>query len=109
MTFGNREALEEDGFDMIAPSVFAGDKLKLREKIQSLKNLGDTADIEYRVQHPDGRLLHVMGSIKLLEENGERFYQRYLLDCTAQKLQEERERQEAERRQAERRAACGAV
>ena len=89
--YASREALEEDGFDMIAPSVFAGDKLKLREKIQSLKNLGDTADIEYRVQHPDGRLLHVMGSIKLLEENGERFYQRYLLDCTAQKLQEERE------------------
>ena len=105
--YASREALEEDGFDMIAPSVFAGDKLKLREKIQSLKNLGDTADIEYRVQHPDGRLLHVMGSIKLLEENGERFYQRYLLDCTAQKLQEERERQEAERRQAELISALG--
>ena len=31
-----------------------------------------------------------MGNIKLLEENGELFYQRFLLDCTEQKLEEQR-------------------
>ena len=38
-----------------------------------------------------------MGNVKLLKEKGELFYQRFLLDCTAQKLQEK----ENERRQVE--------
>ena len=33
--------------------------------------------------------IHVMGNIKVVEENGELFYQRFLLDCTAQKQREE--------------------
>ena len=49
------------------------------------------------VKHEDGEILHVMGNIKLLKENGELFYQRFLLDCTAQKLQEKKK----ERRQME--------
>ena len=59
--------------------------------------MGDSVSVEYRVRHKDGRLLHVMGNIKLVEENGERFYQRFLLDCTAQKIREEEERTEKER------------
>ena len=31
-----------------------------------------------------------MGNVKLLKDEGELFYQRFLLDCTAQKLQEEK-------------------
>ena len=42
-----------------------------------------------------------MGNIKLLEEDGTLFYQRFLLDCTDQKLKEKRERMESERRQME--------
>ena len=39
------------------------------------------------MRHADGELLHVMGNIKVLMENGELIYQRFLLDITAQKLQ----------------------
>ena len=46
--------------------------------------------MEYRVQHKNGEILHVMGNVKLLNENGELFYQRFLLDCTAQKLEEKK-------------------
>lgn len=53
--------------------------------------------MEYRVRHKDGEILHVMGNVKLLKENGELFYQRFLLDCTARKLQEKKN----ERRQME--------
>ena len=53
--------------------------------------------MEYRVRHKNGEILHVMGNVKLLRENGKLFYQRFLLDCTAQKLEEERN----ERRQME--------
>ncbi len=35
-----------------------------------------------------------MGNIKLIREGGELFYQRFLLDCTAQKLREQQERTE---------------
>lgn len=85
------ESLEEmmaDGFDMVAASVLDEDKPKLRESIRMLKRAGDSVNTEYRVRHKNGDILHVMGNIKLFEENGELIYQRFLLDCTAQKLQE---------------------
>ncbi len=103
----NRAALEilgyesqselEQGFDMIALSVIEEDRAKLREAIEDLKTEGDSVSVEYRVRHEDGEVLHIMGNIKLLKENGELFYQRFLLDCTAQKLLEEKN----ERRQKE--------
>ena len=34
-----------------------------------------------------------MGNVKLIQENGEMFYQRFLLDCTDQKLQEKKKEQ----------------
>lgn len=91
------EELMEDGFDMIANSVYDEDKPSLRNAIKSLKDEGDTASIEYRVKRSDGEILHVMGNVKLLKENGELFYQRFLLDSTAQKLQEkEKDRMQTE-------------
>ena len=48
----------------------------------------DSVSVEYRVRHKDGRTLHVMGNIKLIEENDELLYQRFLLDCTAQRQRE---------------------
>ena len=42
-----------------------------------------------------------MGNIKLIRENGSLAYQRFLLDCTAQKQQEDQERMESERKQTE--------
>ncbi|MCI9047738.1 MAG: response regulator [Hungatella sp.] len=77
-----------DGFDMVASSVVTEDKRKLRQAILGLTRVGETVAVEYRIRHKDGELLYVMGNVKLLEENGELVYQRFLLDCTAQKLKE---------------------
>ncbi len=89
--------LVADGFNMIAASVIDEDKDKLQESIKTLTKEGDSVSVEYRVRHKDGEVLHVMGNIKLLEENGELICQRFLLDCTAQKQKEKKK----ERRQME--------
>ena len=88
--YPSQEKLEEKGFHMIADSVMEEDKEKLRNCIGQLNKEGDNISVEYRVKHEDGEILHVMGNIKLLKENGELFYQRFLLDCSAQKLQEKK-------------------
>ncbi|MDE6664175.1 MAG: response regulator [Lachnospiraceae bacterium] len=89
--FGSRKELEAEGFDLIACSVVDEDKQKLRDCINSLKKEGDSVSVEYRVQHKDGEILHVMGDIKLVMENGKLICQRFLLDFTAQKLQEKKQ------------------
>ncbi len=88
--YESKEELEAGGFDMVAASVMDEDKPKLLESIRELKEVGDNVSAEYRVRHENGDILHIMGNIKLLEENGEHVYQRFLLDCTAQKLQEKK-------------------
>ncbi|MCI8466519.1 MAG: response regulator [Lachnospiraceae bacterium] len=97
LDYESEEELTADGFNMVANSVLAEDKEALRNSITELKTEGDSISVEYRVRHKNGDILHVMGNVKLLEENGELFYQRFLLDCTAQKQQEK----EHERRQME--------
>ncbi|MDE6915173.1 MAG: PAS domain-containing protein, partial [Lachnospiraceae bacterium] len=99
--YESQEALVQDGFDMIASSVVDEDRDALRQSIQSLQNEGDSVNVAYRVLHASGDLLHIMGNIKLIKENGNLFYQRFLLDCTTQRLHEEAERRESERRQME--------
>lgn len=84
------EDLLADGFDLIAASVVEEDQERLRNSIRTLKKAGDTVNTEYRVRHKNGDILHVMGNIKLYEENGELFCQRFLLDFTEQKLQEKK-------------------
>lgn len=79
------EELMDNGFDYIAQSVLDEDKEMLSEQIKSLRNTGDSVNVEYRVKHKDGKILHIMGNIKLIHENGRDFYQRYLLDVTEQK------------------------
>ncbi len=95
--YDSQEEMMEAGFDMVAASVVDEDKIKLRQCIRELKKEGDTVSIEYRVCHESGEIRHVMGNIKLMRENGELVYQRFLLDCTDRKLQEK----ENERRQGE--------
>ncbi|MDE6620835.1 MAG: response regulator [Lachnospiraceae bacterium] len=99
--YETQEEMMESGFDLIASSVVAEDKELLRQSILSLQKEGDSVNIAYRVHHNNGTLLHIMGNIKLIQENGELFYQRFLLDCTTQRLREEAERKENERRQLE--------
>ncbi|MDE6616458.1 MAG: PAS domain S-box protein, partial [Lachnospiraceae bacterium] len=99
--YSSKKELMENGFDLVAPSVIEEDKQRLRDSIMKLDKPDDTVNVEYRIQHDNGQILHIMGNIKLLEEDGTLFYQRFLLDCTDQKLKEKRERMESERRQME--------
>ncbi len=99
--YESQEELLEKGFHMVADSVLDEDKGKLRDAILTLQEEGDSISVEYRVKHPDGKILHIMGNVKLMNEGGERFYQRFLLDCTAQKKEERKKQQELERRQME--------
>ena len=87
--YSSKEEMLNDGFDMVAQSVVDGDKPRLRECITSLKRAGDSGSTEYRVRHKDGKLLHILGTVKLVEEGGELLYQRFLVDYTAHKRREE--------------------
>lgn len=84
------EEMMADGFSMVAQTVLDEDKPKLRSCIKTLTKVGDSVSVEYRVRHRDGSILHIMGNVKLLQENGQLLYRRFLLDCTEQKLLEER-------------------
>lgn len=99
--YESMEDLIAAGFDMMAASVVEEDRLKLQESLQSLEKEGDSINVAYRIQHTEGHILHIMGNIKLIRENGELIYQRFLLDCTAQKQREEIKQQEKERHQIE--------
>ncbi len=95
--YESSEEMIAEGFHMVAPTVLDEDGDMVREHIRRLKKDGDSVGVEYRVRHKSGELLHIMGNIKLIEENGELFYQRFLLDCTEQKNEE----RQKERRQKE--------
>ena len=96
--YDSQEELMETGFHLIAPSVVEEDRAKLQESIHKLVKEGDSVSVEYRVQHNDGEILYILGNIKLLREQGELFYQRFLFDCTDQKMKEKTERIKTERR-----------
>mgnify|MGYP002508652604 FL=1 len=88
--YQSEEELTASEFDMIAASVVDEDKEKLVANMKKLKNEGDSISVEYRIRHDDGEILHIMGNVKLQKENEELFYQRFLLDCTAQKQEEKK-------------------
>lgn len=95
------EDLKKDGFLLVAPSVLDEDKPKLMESIKAIKNVDDSSSLEYRVMHENGDIRHVFGSVKLMEKDGELYYQRFLLDRTAQKLLEEEELEKDKRQHME--------
>lgn len=95
--YETQEELINDGFDMVAPTVIREDAEKLCAALAKLKNEGDSNTAEYRVLHKNGELIHVIGSAKIIVENGQYLYQRFLMDCTDQKLQEQYEREMNER------------
>lgn len=97
LDYESKEQMMADGFNAVAQTVMDKDKPRLRRQLARLQGAGDAINIEYDVQHRDGEILHIMGTAKLVEQNGELLCQRYLFDCTEQK----RERQEEERRQME--------
>ncbi len=99
--YESQEEIMAAGFDMMASSVLEEDRFKLQESLQSLEKEGDSINVAYRIQHTGGDILHIMGNIKLIREKGELIYQRFLLDCTAQKQREEREQREKEKHQIE--------
>ena len=99
--FSTVEEMMAAGFDMVSPTVAEEDQPRLRAAIRSLRAEGDTVGIAYRVCQPSGKILHIMGNVKLTRENGVPVYQRFLLDCTAQKEREQQELREQERHQME--------
>ena len=99
--FSSEQEMMDAGFDMVAPTVVQEDQPRLRAAIRSLRAEGDAVGIAYRVRQPNGRLLHIMGRVRLTRENGIPVYRRFLLDCTAQKEREQQERREQERHQME--------
>ncbi len=99
--YESQEEMMAAGFDMIAASVVEEDRPRLQESLLSLEKEGDSINVAYRIRHPEGDILYVMGNIKLIQENGELIYQRFLLDCTAQKKTEEERQQEKDQHQIE--------
>ncbi len=95
--YSSIEEMEKSGFNIVADSVLDEDKPILRERIKSLKEDGDTVNLEYRVRTSEGKIRHVMGTAKMLCDSGKPYYQRFLLDCTEQKRREH----ETEQRHAE--------
>lgn len=79
------QEMMDDGFDTIARSVIEEDRDRMIDQIHQLRNVGDSNSTQYRVRHSDGSLIHVMGDMKLIENDGERYIQRFLLDITKQK------------------------
>ncbi len=88
--YDTQEEMVADGFKLIANTVVDEDKGKLRECINALTTVGESAGVEYRVQHKNGKQIYILGNIKLVEEGGELYYQRFLLDFTAHKLKDKR-------------------
>ncbi len=86
--YETQEELMADGFDLVAATIAEEDRDRLLECIKTLNKEGDAVSVEYHIQHKDGEILHIMSNIKLCRENGRLLYQRFLLDCTDQKLQE---------------------
>lgn len=99
LDFNSLEEMESNAFQTVASTVDDEDKIKLRAAIGELKKVGDSTNYEYRVHHRDGNIVYIMGSARLMEKDGEIVCQRFLLDCTAQKLAEENKQNEQERSQ----------
>ncbi|MDE5833266.1 MAG: response regulator [Desulfovibrio sp.] len=99
--YDSQDDVQADGFNMIAGSVYAEDQSRLRKAIAQLSKEGESVNYEYRVCHPDGKIYYVMGNAKLIEKDGELICQRFMMDCTSQKLAEEKELMEKEKRQQE--------
>ncbi len=88
LDYDSPEKLAAEGLYTVSLRVVEEDRIQLQKRITTLENVGDTFSMDYRILHRDGSLLHIMGSFKLAEKDGERFYQQFLLDCTARKRQE---------------------
>lgn len=86
--YSSQAELEAGGFHTVSQAVVPEDRPALIAATRLLKKEGDSTDLSFRVRHKDGRMLHVMGSAKLIRENGELCCQRLMLDRTTQKLQE---------------------
>ena len=99
--YNDMDSLINQGFSFFSNSVVEEDRVRVQELVQGLKAEGDSVGYEYRIRHANGQILHIMGNAKLVLENGELICQRFLLDCTAQKLREEKAKEEDRRRQAE--------
>lgn len=87
--YSSEDEMIKDGFNGCANSVADEDKKVIRDALTKIHNVGDNINVEYNVIHKDNSVRHVAGNIKLIKEGDQLYYQRFLLDCTAQKLDEQ--------------------
>jgi len=87
--YRSKEELQADNFDGVENTVMEEDRKKLARRRSELRNIGDEGYIEYRVCHPDGKLLYVYGDIrKMMDAEGNEIFQKTLVDVTKQRLLE---------------------
>ncbi len=87
--FKTKEELEAAGFDGMSVTVVKEDRMELRHQEELVKQSGEDAMVEYRVEHKDGRQLHVVGNMRLLSgDDGEMIIQRTMVDNTERKEKE---------------------
>ncbi|MBD5641632.1 MAG: response regulator [Desulfovibrio sp.] len=89
----------DNNFETVARTVLDEDKQRLRKAINGLRKVGDSSSYEYRVRHEDGSIRHIIGNARIVEKDSQLVCQRFLLDCTDQKMAEEKEKREREQRQ----------
>ena len=87
--YDSQEEMEAEGFAKAGMSVLDEDKERVWKCVSELRNAGDSATVEYRMRHKDGRVRHIMENVKLMQDNGEPFFYRVFLDYTDQKVKEQ--------------------
>lgn len=92
------ECMKEDFSSGVSSHIAKEDQLALIEQVESLKEIGERADCEYRAIHSDGSVRWVYSTSMFLavDDDGYPVIQRTLTDVTENKLLEQRLDQERE-------------
>lgn len=90
--FDSKEDFVAGGFNVISQAVHPDDRVSMIDRLQGLRNLGDTVDTDYRILRSDGTESTVIGTTTLINVDGYGdCYQRLIFDYT-QKERQHREK-----------------
>lgn len=97
--FKTKEEMMAAGFDGVSMAILEEDRKMLHQMMDSLHKSKEKFNAEYRVKHTDGSIGYIFGDVQLLhDKEGNRIYQRTLLDITEEKMTELRLIQEQAKR-----------
>lgn len=107
--YKTKEEMLDAGFDGLSITTLPEDKQMLHQMMKGLHKSKDKFNVEYRIRRTDGSIGYILGDIQLLiDKEGNRIFQRTLLDITDEKqiemelIQEQAKRaMEAEAKKAE--------